>query len=223
MNFRGFVLSVYSFFSLLIVIFLMVVFKTRIHFTRRLWSASMIKLIGAKISEIGSLNKDADVILLNHNSMLDVVLLDYIHPKDIAWVTNEKLIKIPVFGWIFKLTNLIIINPLKSSSVKVMVSRIKEELEKDRPIGIFPEGTRAKDDTIIKFKKGIKNISEDLGLTIQPIVLIGTKERLDTKALRSNSGKIQVIYLDTIESYNNENWYEELEKKFNDTYEKYKG
>ena len=62
-----------------------------------------------------------------------------------------------------------------------------------------------------------------LNLLFDNFVLIGTKERLDTKALRSNSGKIQVIYLDTIESYNNENWYEELEKKFNDTYEKYKG
>ena len=222
MNFRGFFLSVYSFFSLLIVVFLMILFKTKRHSIRRFWSASMIKLTGSNISEIGSFNKNTDIILLNHNSMLDVVLLDYIHPKDIAWVANEKLTKVPVFGWIFKLTNLIIINPLKSSSVKLMTSRIKEELANDRPIGIFPEGTRAKNDTMIKFKKGIKNISQDLNLTIQPIVLIGTKERLDTKTLQSTSGEIKIIYLDTIKSFN-ENWYKELENEFNEVYKKYKG
>jgi len=221
LNFRGFVLSIYSFFSLLIVIFLMILFKTKRHHIRRLWSASMIKLTGSNISEIGSFNKDADIILLNHNSMLDVVLLDYIHPQDIAWVTNEKLTKVPVFGWIFKLTNLIIINPLKFTSVNLMTTRIKEELANDRPIGIFPEGTRVKKDTMIKFKKGIKNISEELNLTIQPIVLVGTKERLDTKTLKSTSGEIKIVYLDMIESFN-EGWYEKLENKFNDTYKKYK-
>ena len=221
MNFRGFFLSVYSFFSLLIVVVLMMIFKTKVHHIRQVWSASMVKLIGVDIKEIGMLNRDADVLLLNHNSMLDVVLLDYLHSKDIAWVANEKLTKVPVFGWIFKLTNLIIINPLKSSSVTLMVSRIKEELLQNRPIGIFPEGTRGKNDKIIKFKKGIKNISESLNLTIQPIVLVGTKERLDTKRLRSTSGELKVIYLDTIESYS-EGWYEKLQQEFNDTYKKYK-
>lgn len=222
MNFRGFILSIYSFFSLLLVIVLMIVFKTKIHRIRQLWSASMIKLIGVNIIEIGSFNKDADIILLNHNSMLDILVLDYLHSKDIAWVANEKLTKVPVFGWIFKLTNLIIINPLKSSSVAILVSRIKEELLNSRPIGIFPEGTRGRSDKIIKFKKGIKNISEDLSLTIQPIILTGTKERLNTKNLKSTSGKVEVIYLDTITSYN-ENWYTELESEFNDIYKKYKG
>jgi 1-acyl-sn-glycerol-3-phosphate acyltransferase len=45
--------------------------------------------------------------------MFDITLLDYLHPKDIVWVTNSKLAKIPVFGWIFKLPNLILIDPIK--------------------------------------------------------------------------------------------------------------
>ena len=222
LNFRGFFLSIYSFFSLLFVIFFMFIFKTKIHQIRKFWSTSMVKLIGADVKQIGKFNKDADVILLNHNSMLDVVLLDYLHPKDIAWVANEKLTKVPVFGWIFKLTNLIIINPRKPSSVDVLITRIKEELSNNRPIGIFPEGTRGDNDKIIRFKKGIKNISEDLNLKIQPIVLLGTQERLDTKTFKANSGEVKVIYLDTIESYS-ENWYKELENEFNEVYKKYKG
>ena len=222
MNFRGLVLSIYSFFSLLLVILLMFIFKKKVHRIRKLWSASMVKIIGVDIEEINTFNKDADVLLVNHNSMLDIILLDYLHPKDIAWVANEKLTKVPIFGWIFKLTNLIIINPLQASSVAKLENRIKEELLHNRPVGIFPEGTRGKSDRIIKFKKGIKNISENLNLVIQPIVLIGTQERLDTKKVASTSGKVKVIYLSTIRSYN-ANWYEELENEFNVTYKKYKG
>ena len=108
MNFKGFLVGVYSFFSLLLVIVCMYFFKNKIPFIRKLWAKSMIKLTGVDLEEIGSLNKYADIIILNHNSMFDITLLDYLHPNDIAWVTNIKLANTPIFGWIFKLPKLIL-------------------------------------------------------------------------------------------------------------------
>ena len=195
----------------------MYTFKSKVHQIRRFWSASMIKLIGVDLKVRGSLNTEADVILLNHNSMLDIILLDFLHPKDLCWVANEKLSKVPVFGQIFKLTNLILINPAKSSSFGIMSDKIKEEMMNDRPIGIFPEGTRGNDDKIIKFKKGIKRVAEDLNLSVQPIILVNTKKRLNTKDFSASAGVVKVIYLDTIETYS-KNWYKNLEDQFNKIY-----
>lgn len=222
MNIRGILLSVYSFFSLLLVIVFMFLFKNKIHLIRKLWSTSMIKLIDINIQEIGSLDKNADILLLNHNSMLDVILLEHLHDKDIAWVTNKKLAKIPLFGFIFKLPSLILIDPQNRSSLKLMMSRLKEELRNNRPIGIFPEGTRGVNNEMLKFQNGIKIIAEKLNLKVQPIVLTNTRKRLDVKTMRATSGEVNIIYLDTIQPIG-EDWYEELEKNFKYKYEQYNG
>jgi len=221
MNLKGFLIAVYSFISLLLVIVFMFLFKNKIYSIRKLWSTSMVKLIGVDIKEIGKIDNSADIILLNHNSMFDIVLLDYLYPKDIAWVANSKLAKVPVFGLIFKLPNLILIDPIKRSSIRTLITRVQEELLHNRPIGIFPEGTRGDNDEIIKFQKGIKTIVERLNLKVQPIVLVDTRERLDTKTLKSSSGEIKLIYLDTIQA-SNEDWYEELEKNFKKIYKQNK-
>jgi len=217
MNFKGFLMGIYSFFSLLIVIVLMYFFRKKIPLIRKLWASSMIKLIGVDLEEIGSIDINADIIILNHNSMFDITLLDYLHPKDIAWVTNIKLANVPIFGWIFKFPNLILIDPKKRSSLKILLNRAKEEVVNKRPIGIFPEGTRGDNDDIIDFQKGAKLIAEKLNLKIQPIVLINTRKRLDTKTFISTPGEIKVIYLDTIEPSSKE-WFRRMEESVKNTY-----
>ena len=72
-------------------------FRQRIPLIRKSWAFSMIKIIGVDIESTGVLDTNADLIVLNHNSMLDIILLDYLHPIDIAWVTNIKLANAPVF------------------------------------------------------------------------------------------------------------------------------
>ena len=217
MNFKGFLMGIYSFFSLLVVIVFMYLFRSKIFNIRKFWAYSMVKLIGVKIEAVGVLNPDADVIVLNHNSMFDITLLDYLHPKDIAWVANEKLAKVPVFGWIFKFPNLILINPTKRSSLTTLLHRAKQEIANKRPIGIFPEGTRGDNDEIIKFQVGAKLITEKCNLTVQPIVLIGTRKRLDTKTFISTPGIVKVIYLDTVDS-SQKDWFENMEQLVKDTY-----
>ena len=220
MNFKGFLMGIYSFFSLLIVIVLMYFFRSKIPLIRKLWATSMVKLIGADIEVSGSLDADADIIILNHNSMFDITLMDYLHTKDIAWVTNIKLANVPVFGWIFKFPNLILIDPKKRSSLKVLFNRSKEESQNKRPIGIFPEGTRGDSDDMIKFQKGAKLIAEKFNLTIQPIVLTNTRKRLDTKTFISTAGKIKVTYLDTVSPNkdNKNDWFDDIENSMNETY-----
>lgn len=222
MNFKGFLVAIYSLFSLLIVIVMMYFFRQKIPLIRKLWAFSMIKIIGVDIENTGTLDASADLIALNHNSMLDIILLDYLHPADIAWVTNIKLANVPVFGWIFKLPNLILIDPLKRSSLRILTNRTREEVANKRLIGLFPEGTRGDTNDMTDFQKGGQLIAERLNLKVQPIVLIGTRERLNTKTVISTPGQIKVIYLDAIKPSNKE-WFEKTEKTMKDTYNKLNG
>lgn len=222
MNLKGLLVGLYSFFSLLIVIVMMYFFRQKIPLIRRNWAHSMIKIIRGDIESTGQLDADAELILLNHNSMLDILLLDYLHPKDIAWVANIKLANAPVFGWIFKFPNLILIDPKKRSSLKILLKRSKQELASKRPIGIFPEGTRGDTNQIADFQIGGKILAEKHKLKVQPIILTGTRERLDTKKLNSTPGKIKVTYLDTVDT-SQKDWFEKTEKSMKETYSELTG
>ncbi len=157
----------------------MITFKHKIHSLRKFWAMSMIKIIGVKIDQTGDIDLTANLIVLNHNSMLDVIVLDYLYPKEIAWMAKAKLAKTPLFGYIFKLPNLILVD--KKNKQSVIDKQIKKTLQNEKVIGIFPEGTRGETNNIIKFKKGTKHISEKFNLKVQPIVLINTRNILDTK------------------------------------------
>ena len=217
MNFKGFLMGIYSFFSLLIVIVLMYFFRSKIPRIRTLWAASMVKLVGVNLEEIGSLDVDADIIILNHNSMFDITLLDYLHPKEISWVTNIKLANVPIFGWIFKFPKLILIDPKKRISLKILINRAEEEAKNKRPIGIFPEGTRGETDDIIDFQIGTKLIAEKLNLKVQPIVLVDTRKRLDTKTFKSTPGKVKIIYLKTVKP-SKKDWFKKVEQAMKKTH-----
>ena len=54
-------------------------------------------------------------------------------------------------------------------------------------------------------------IANKYKLTIQPVVLVGTKEILDSQSFKQKSGVVKVIYLPTIEASKATNWYEDLE------------
>ena len=220
MNIKGFFIGVYSFFSLTIAIILMYIFKQHILFIRKKWAASMIYIIGINIKKFGSLDEKADIIFLNHNSMLDIILLDYLHPKEIAWVTNMKFAKIPFFGLIFRLPNLILIDPNNKSSLRTLLKRSQQEIKNRRVIGIFPEATRGKDNEIIPFKQGARMITECLKLKVQTIVLTNTRERLDTKRLTASSGLVKIIYFDTF-TPESKDWFKETEILMKDTYKQY--
>ena len=198
----------------------MSIFKSKIHTLRRAWAYTLIKVMGIKIEEIGKLDTQANIIAMNHNSALDVILYEYLHPKDIAWVANTKLAKIPIFGIIFVIPKLIMIDPTKKASLKSLLTKTKNEIDKDRPIAIFPEGTRGDTNDISKFHMGTKLLVERLNLTIQPILLINTRKRLDTKTFTLSPGTVKIIYLDTINPSNiKENWYEELHYDIKKRYE----
>ena len=221
MNIKGFFVGIYSFFSILILISLIFLFPKKRLKWRKLWSNSMIKIIGIEIKEIGLLDKSATMMILNHNSMLDILIMESLNPNEISWITKEALGKVPIFGYLFKLTDAIFINPNKKSLLRNLLKRTNEEIDKGKVIGVFPEGTRGDSNEIAPFQKGTKVIAQKLNLKVQPIVLVNTRERLDTKNFSSSSGEVKIIYLDTIKSLNG-TWFEDVEKDIKERYLKAK-
>ncbi len=204
------------------IIILMKIFNKKNRQIRRAWAKLQRYLIGYKLEVEGKPDEDAKLLILNHQSMLDIVVLEEIHPKNLAWVAKKEIGEIPFFGQILTIPKMIAIDRESKASLVKLFKEAEDRLKDDRPIVIFPEGTRGRGDRLLKFKAGAKLLAQKLKLKVQPILIIGTKKVFDSKNMSSQSGTIKVIYLDSIDITKDKDWYEKIYKIMSDKFLEYK-
>ena len=182
-------------FSIVITISIMCVLPKYQRFFRRIWAKSQRKILGYEIKEIGKLDLSANLYILNHQSMLDIMIFEEIHPKDICWIAKKEIAKLFFIGKMLKIPKMIAIDRKNPRSMALILSQAKEQIAQNRPIMIFPEGTRSDGESILKFHKGADILVKKLQLKVQPIVIAGSRHLLDTKKLSTRRGKLVVEYL----------------------------
>jgi len=193
-----------------IVIILMYMFNKHNKIIRKIWGQIQIKLLGIKLKIEGEIDKNANMIILNHQSLVDIIVLEALHPKNISWVAKKEIANLFWFGHILKAPKMIIVERESKTSLIKLLKESKEKFEQNRPIAIFPEGTRTSGKKLHKFKAGAKLIANKYNFKVQPIVLIGTRNILDSTAMTQNSGTVKVVCLPTIQASSDTNWYDDM-------------
>jgi len=195
-----------------IVILLMTLFPKSHWKIRKTWSKMQKWLIGFDLEITGTPDPEADMLIINHQSLLDIILLEATYPKNIAWVAKKEIEDIPFFGKIISLPKNIAINREDKKSLLKLFADCKESLDNGRVIAIFPEGTRGDGKKLAPFKAGTKLIASKLKLKVQPVVVINTRNVLDSQNFLAKSGKVKLIYLDSFYVKDNKNWFEDVQK-----------
>lgn len=197
--------------TLSVLIIFMYIFKSRNRHIRRVWGSLEIKLLRATIEIVGQEDPDAQMQIMNHQSVLDIILFEHIHSKDIAWVSKIEIANIPWFGNITKIPNMILVERDSKKSLIKLLKDCKIELDKGRPIVIFPEGTRTNGKRLKKFKGGAKIIANKYNLKVQPVIILGSRAVLDSQNLTQQGGKIKIVYLPAVQANKDTNWYLDIE------------
>ena len=116
------------------------------------------------------------------------------------FILKKELLKIPLFGWYLKKIGSIgIIRETTTKDNLNFFDRVKQTVYKNnRPLLIFPQGTRVKFKEIVPFKKGVGKIYNSLGLHCIPVALNSGKIWPKNSFLKY-PGDIHVTFLDPIE------------------------
>lgn len=198
--------------TITITIILMYAFNKNNRKIRKIWGAMQMKLLGIKLEIKGVEDPKATMQVMNHQSVIDIVLFEYLHSRDVAWVAKKEIANIPWFGHILKAPKMIIIERESKSSLIKLIKESKDRLDKGRPLAIFPEGTRTDGKKLRKFKAGAKIIAEKNDMTVQPVIIIGTRAILDSQNILQKSGTVKIIYLPSIKAVRKTDWYTQVEE-----------
>jgi len=200
-----------------VIIVLMKLFNKYNRTIRRYWAKMQKYLIGYKLSVIGKVDESAQMLLINHQSLLDIVVLEENHPANLAWVAKKEIGEIPFWGKILSVPKMITIDRESKSSLVTLFKNVKDRLSDGRVIAIFPEGTRGRGDKLLKFKDGTKVLARKLNLRVQPVVIVGTRKVLDSQNLTSESGEIKIIYLEAVNPKEDRDWYSKVYENMKET------
>ncbi len=196
-----------------IVIVLMKVDNKRHWFYRRKWAKLQQKLIGFDVEVVGKPDPDAQLVLMNHQSLLDIIVMDDDYPKNLSWVAKKEIAEIPFLGQILTLPKMIIIDREDKKSLLKLLKDAKARLDEGRVIAMFPEGTRGKGEKLLPFKMGARFLASKLNLKVQPVVIVNTRKILDSINFTAHSGTVKIIYLDPVDPASDKEWYEKLHEK----------
>ncbi len=208
-------------FTVLVTIVLMYIFKNSTYKIRQIWAKMQKYLIGFTIVQHGKPDKEAKLILVNHQSLLDITSLEAIYPKNLCWVAKKEIRDIPLFGHILEAPKMIIIDRKDRRSMVKLLKESKQRISEGRIIAIFPEGTRGRGEKLLKFQKGAKFLAEKLNLKVQPVVVVNTRNIFDSQNFKAKSGTVIVDYLDLVDPKKDENWYEKIRGDMQTTLDKY--
>ena len=217
---RGIILFIQFSITVAITVVLMYIFKNHTHKVIKVWMTFQMYVLGIKLQTQGTLDESCDMVILNHQSLLDIIVMEYIHSRDLAWVAKKEITDLFFFGHIIKAPRMISIDRENKAGLITLLKEAKDRLDKKRPIAMFPEGTRGDGGTMHSFRPGAKMIANKFNLKVQPVILLNTRNIVDSKRLLATPGVVKVIYLEPIQADKNTDWFEETEAKMKEIFNK---
>ena len=182
------------------------------------WTGFCLKsILSVKIKVLGKENILANekfFIAASHQSMFETFYLQTIFNAPV-FILKKELMLIPIFGWHLKKIGSISIkrNKITKDNMSFFhdISNIINRSQ--RPLIIFPQGTRVEPNERPPFKKGAGRIYEELNISCQPIA-INSGNVWPKKGPKNSNKEITISILPKINSgMNKDDFIKNLEEK----------
>lgn len=161
----------------------------------RLWASFILIGMGFRWQverEQAIEEKKSYMFVANHTSMADIMLMLVCVKNPFVFVGKAELAKIPLFGFFYKRT-CILVDRNSDKSRKAVFLRAQKRLKQGVSICIFPEGGVPEEHIELdEFKDGAFRLAINHHIPVVPITFADNKERFSYTFFSGGPGKMRV-------------------------------
>lgn len=162
----------------------------------RLWAKIILIGMGFhyKIEREQEMEKGKSYMLVaNHTSMTDIMLMLVVSKNPFVFVGKKELAKIPIFGFFYKRTSILVDRGSSKSRFEVF-KRAQHRLNQGLSICIFPEGGVPEDQSMLldEFKDGAFRLAIEHEIPIVPMTFADNKKRFSFNFFSGSPGRMRV-------------------------------
>ncbi len=135
--------------------------------------------------------KKSYMFIANHTSMIDIMLMLVAVKNPFVFVGKAELAKIPLFGFFYKRTCILVDRGDAESRKKVFI-RAQKRLKQGLSICIFPEGLVPEEDIdLAPFKDGAFRLAINHKIPIVPLTFADNKKRFSYTLFSGGPGVLR--------------------------------
>ena len=158
--------------------------------------------------------KDTDILIVNHQSMMDIFSLEEVVGLDVRFIGRTGIMDVWPVSRIVDIVGHITVDQKDRRAIIKLLKDVK--VCKGKKVVIFPEGTRSRSGKIEPFEAGAKLLVEKLKLKAQPVVIKNVLDIYDESNKTATSGTIEIEALPAVTA--TEGWYEEIHQQMSKTF-----
>ncbi len=162
----------------------------------RIWAKIILFGMGFRVeleTEEEIIEGKSYMFVANHTSMTDIMLMLSVVKNPFVFVGKKELTKIPLFGFFYKRTCILVDRSSSKSRMEVF-ERAQKKINQGFSICIFPEGGVPLDESIVldEFKDGAFRLAIDHHIPIVPITFADNKKRFSYTFFSGSPGLMRV-------------------------------
>ncbi|MGB1210211.1 1-acyl-sn-glycerol-3-phosphate acyltransferase [Lacinutrix venerupis] len=161
----------------------------------RIWARFILIGMGFKTKTIKEQYPEKNksyMFIANHTSMADIMLMLVTVKNPFVFVGKAELAKIPLFGFFYKRT-CILVDRNSPKSRQAVFLRAQKRLKQGLSVCIFPEGLVPEEHILLTdFKDGAFRLAINHQIPIVPITFGDNKERFSYTFFSGSPGKMRV-------------------------------
>jgi 1-acyl-sn-glycerol-3-phosphate acyltransferase len=171
----------------------------------RIWAKFILFGMGFyyKIERAQVLEYDKSyMIVANHSSMADIMLMLVVVKNPFVFVGKKELGKIPLFGFFYKRTCILVDRGCSKSRLEVF-NQAQKRISRGLSVCIFPEGGVPNDESIVldTFKDGAFRLALEHQIPIIPITFGDNKKRFSYTFFSGSPGIMRTTIHQQIDTY----------------------
>ncbi len=140
------------------------------------------------------------VFLFNHQSAMDMLICARLMREDVVGIAKKEVQRQPLVGPVLRFAGTVFIDRENVRDPQQALKPAVDALAAGRSVVIAPEGTRSRDGSLGKFKRGAFHMARQAGVPVVPIVIHNATDALPNRAMVIRPAEVKVTVLKPISS-----------------------